>query len=163
MSELDAGKVLKRGGVAKKGKFAWHSASANVEWSTPQDLFDALDSEFRFTLDVCATAENAKCGAFFSPDQDGLSQVWRGVCWMNPPYRGIAAWMRKAYESATAGAVVVCLIRARTDTRWWHEYAMRGEVRFLRGRLSFGDGQGRAPFPSAIVVFRPRQLTLEGE
>jgi site-specific DNA-methyltransferase (adenine-specific) len=74
---------------------------------------------------------------------------------MNPPYgRAIGLWMRKAYEESKRGAVVVCLVPARTDTAWWHDYAEKGEVRFIRGRLKFGDGKGRAPFPSAIVVFQ---------
>lgn len=94
-----------------------------------------LDREFGFTLDPCATVENAKCKKFFSQAEDGLKQSWDGeVVFMNPPYgREIGAWMRKAWESAQTGATVVCLVPARTDTNWWHEYAMRGEVRLLRG------------------------------
>jgi phage N-6-adenine-methyltransferase len=123
-------------------------------WSTPQDLFDALDSIYHFTIDVCATPENAKCERYFTPEDDGLSQSWNGICWMNPPYgRQIGKWLRKAYESAQNGATVVCLIPARTDTVWWHDYVMKGNVRFLRGRLKFGGAKNSAPFPSAIVVF----------
>ena len=71
---------------------------------------------------------------------------------MNPPYgREIGRWMKKASE---ASATVVCLVPARTDTAWWHDYAMQGEIEFLRGRLKFGDSKNSAPFPSAIVVFR---------
>lgn len=92
------------------------------------------------TLDVCATAENTKCQRFFSPIDDGLKQTWTGTCWMNPPYgRAIGQWMRKAYESAQAGALVVTLVPARTDTEWWHEWASKGEVRFIRGRVRFGS------------------------
>lgn len=131
-------------------------SSATPEWETPQSLFDELNAEFAFSLDVCATPENAKCPAFFTRGQDGLSQPWTGVCWMNPPYgREITAWMRKASESAAAGATVVCLVPARTDTAWWHDYATRGEVRFIRGRLRFSNATASAPFPSAIVIFRP--------
>ncbi len=123
-------------------------------WSTPQDLFDVLDSIYHFTIDVCATPENAKCERYFTPEDDGLSQSWNGICWMNPPYgRQIGKWLRKAYESAQNGATVVCLIPARTDTAWWHDYVMKGNVRFLRGRLKFGGAKNSAPFPSAIVVF----------
>lgn len=133
-----------------------HFSSASDMWSTPQDLFDRLNAVFGFTLDVCATAENTKCKRFYGPYQDGLQQVWEGVCWMNPPYgRTIRRWMQKAYESSARGATVVCLIPARTDTAWWHDYAMRGEIEFLRGRLKFGGHKNSAPFPSAIVVFRP--------
>lgn len=135
-----------------------HFSSKQDEWSTPQWLFDALNAEFGFTLDPCATAANAKCERFFTGKEDGLAQNWgRHVVFMNPPYgRAIARWMRKAYESVQWGATVVCLIPARTDTRWWHEYAMKGRIRFLRGRLKFGNARHGAPFPSAIVVFRTR-------
>lgn len=131
-----------------------HTSSATPEWATPQDLFDLLNAEFGFALDVCATRGNAKCDRYFSEADDGLAQEWAGVCWMNPPYgRAISDWMQKAYESAQAGATVVCLVPARTDTDWWWDYARHGEVRFLHGRLKFGDAESGAPFPSAVVVF----------
>lgn len=125
-------------------------------WSTPQDTFDKLNDEFGFDLDVCALEENAKCKRYFTPKQDGLSQKWSGICWMNPPYgREIGRWMRKVYESAmTDGATVVCLVPSRTDTVWWHDYAAKGEIRFIRGRLKFGGQKNSAPFPSAIVIFK---------
>jgi phage N-6-adenine-methyltransferase len=130
-------------------------------WSTPQDFFDALDAEFGFQLDVCATADNAKCLAYYTAALDGLAHPWLGVCWMNPPYgRTIGQWMRKAYESSQQGATVVCLVPSRTDTAWWHDYAMKGEIRFVRGRLKFGGHANPAPFPSAVVVFRPAPLEL---
>jgi phage N-6-adenine-methyltransferase len=133
-------------------------SSCRQDWETPFDLFQLLDLEFGFDLDVCATKANAKCPVYFSPDQDSLKQLWRGTCWMNPPYgRMIARWMAKAYLSSLAGATVVCLVPARTDTQWWHEFAMRGEIRFLEGRLKFGGQDNSAPFPSAIVVFRPKR------
>jgi phage N-6-adenine-methyltransferase len=123
-------------------------------WSTPQDLFDKLYAKYNFTCDVCATPENAKCANYFTIDQDGLKQNWGGCCWMNPPYgREIGKWMKKAYESSLVGATVVCLVPARTDTAWWHDYAMKGEIEFLRGRLKFGGHKNSAPFPSAIVIF----------
>ena len=131
-------------------------SSNRHDWETPADLFAELDAEFGFTIDVCATPENAKCDRFFSPDEDGLRQSWAGeVCWMNPPYgREIGKWMAKAHAEAEAGSIVVCLIPARTDTRWWHDYAMKGEIRFLRGRIRFVGARHSAPFPSAIIVFR---------
>jgi phage N-6-adenine-methyltransferase len=137
-----------------------HFMSITDKWATPQFLFDALDAELGFTLDPCATAENAKCKKFFTKAEDGLSQDWQEeVVFMNPPYgRQIGAWMRKAYKSSRAGTLVVCLVPARTDTGWWHRYAMRGEIRFFKGRLKFGGGQNSASFPSAIVIFRPRLL-----
>jgi phage N-6-adenine-methyltransferase len=132
-----------------------HFSSRTDLWATPQDFFDRLNVEFGFTLDVCATPENAKCTRYFTRTDDGLTQNWTGVCWMNPPYgREISSWMRKAYTSAQEGATVVCLVPARTDTAWWHDYAAKAdEVRFIRGRLKFGGSENSAPFPSAVIVF----------
>ncbi|OCT12792.1 adenine methyltransferase [Paenibacillus pectinilyticus] len=132
-----------------------HYSSATDLWATPQDFFDKLHTEFGFELDVCALSDNAKCNKFFSPSDDGLFQKWEGICWMNPPYgRGIKDWVQKAYESSLDGATVVCLLPARTDTRWWHDYCMHGEIRFVKGRLKFGGVKDNAPFPNAVVIFR---------
>jgi phage N-6-adenine-methyltransferase len=133
-----------------------HFSSATDLWATPQDFFDRYNGLYGFQLDVCASAENAKCARFFTKEDDGLAQEWAGVCWMNPPYgRGIKHWMRKAYQSSLAGATVVCLVPARTDTAWWHDYAVKGQIEFIRGRLKFGGAVNSAPFPSAVVVFTP--------
>ena len=124
-------------------------------WSTPRDFFDDYNAIYHFDVDVCATAENALCAKFYSPEDNGLSKEWHGVCWMNPPYgREIIKWMKKAYESSLHGATVVCLVPARTDTAWWHDYAMKGNIEFIRGRLKFGSSKNSAPFPSAVVVFQ---------
>jgi phage N-6-adenine-methyltransferase len=132
-------------------------SSLTDQWATPQAVFDRLNAEFRFDLDVCALPTNAKCRRYFTPATNGLNQEWTGVCWMNPPYgREIGNWMKKAYESSLTGATVVCLVPARTDTAWWHNYAVKGEIRFVRGRLRFGSATSAAPFPSAIVIFRRR-------
>lgn len=129
-------------------------SSKSCEWETPIELFERLDARYHFTLDVCATSKNAKCKRYFTREDDGLSQEWSGVCWMNPPYgRGIGQWVRKAYEASLLGNTVVCLLPARTDTAWWHDYCMKGEITFIRGRLRFGGCSNSAPFPSAIVVF----------
>ncbi len=86
---------------------------------------------------------------------DGLAMNWWGTVFMNPPYgREIGKWMKKAYESAQTGATVVYLVPSRTDTRWWHDYAMKGEVRFIKGRLKFGGSKNSAPFASAVVIFK---------
>ncbi len=153
-------------------------------WATPQDLFDVLHREFHFQVDVCALPENAKCPIYFTPEIDGLKQEWKPgiVHWMNSPYgpaervcksnckkktcqkrgwhntayrAGIDDFMKKAHASAKAGALVVCLVPARTETKWFWNYARYGEVRLLPGRLKFGDGKGTAPFPSAVIVFHP--------
>ena len=137
-------------------------SSATDEWATPQEVFDALDREFGFTLDVCADNWNHKTKNYFDKATNGLLQEWRGVCFMNPPYgRQIGVWLKKAYESAGWGATVVCLVPARTDTAWWHDYAAKGEIRFVRGRIKFVGRNGvkdAAPFPSAIVIFRPNEV-----
>jgi phage N-6-adenine-methyltransferase len=138
------------------GKLRVHFSSATPEWSTPQDFFEDLDKEFGFETDVCATNDNHKCAKFYTKESDGLSVNWTGVCWMNPPYgREIGKWIRKAYESSLSGATVVCLIPARTDTKYFQDYCLPyGEIRFIRGRLKFGGSKNSAPFPSAVVVFR---------
>jgi phage N-6-adenine-methyltransferase len=132
-------------------------SSATPEWGTPRSLFEAVDMEFGFTLDPCSTDENAKCTHHFTKAENGLTQDWGDhVVFMNLPYgREISEWMKKAYDSARNGATVVCLVPARTDTRWWHQYAMKGEIRLLRGRVRFIGGKYSAPFPSAFVIFRP--------
>ena len=138
--------------------------SRTDEWSTPQWLFDQLDKIYHFGLDVCALPENAKCENYFTPEDDGLSKEWTGTCWMNPPYgRAIGKWVKKAYESAASGSTVVCLLPARTDTSWWHDYCMNGDITFIRGRLKFGESKNSAPFPSAIVVFGGRSPCAESK
>lgn len=141
----------------QENKMGVHFSSATPEWYTPRDFFDVLNKEFGFTLDPCCTHENATCGKHFTEQDNGLSQDWSGdIVFMNPPYgRTIKQWMKKAYESSLSGATVVCLVPARTDTAWWHDYAMKGEYRLLRGRLKFGGAKTNAPFPSAVVIFRP--------
>lgn len=129
-------------------------SSKSNEWATPQELFDELNQEFRFTLDPCATHENAKCEKYYTVTEDGLSKDWTGeTVFCNPPYgRQIGKWVAKAYNTKTT---TVMLIPARTDTSYFHDYIYgRAEIRFIRGRLKFGDGKKDAPFPSMIVVFR---------
>lgn len=136
-----------------------HFSSATDEWPTPQGFFNQLsDSYGPFDLDPCAGTGNAKADKYFSKEDDGLAQLWQGRVFMNPPYgQGIDLWIRKAYESSLFGATVVCLVPARTDTGWWQGYVIPyGEVRFIKGRLKFGTATNSAPFPSAVVVFRPR-------
>jgi len=137
------------------------------EWETPNDVFNALDEHFNFTLDVAATKENTKCKKYFTEKDDGISQNWGyNVCWMNPPYSNIKGWMRKAETAYAAGATVVCLVPARTDTAWWHDYAMKAtERRFIRGRIAFlknGVAKNKAPFPACYVIFDNRACTICG-
>lgn len=127
-------------------------------WATPQEFFDELDSEFSFTLDPCATPENAKCQKYYTEKENGLNQDWAGeTVFCNPPYgRAIKDWVKKCYEeSRKSHTTVVMLIPARTDTAYFHDYIYHKarEVRFIRGRLKFGNATNSAPFPSMVVVF----------
>lgn len=134
-------------------------SSRTDDWPTPQTFYDALNAEFRFTLDPCATRENAKCETYFIKEQDGLRQDWgRHRVFCNPPYgRAMREWARKCYEASQTGALVVLLAHSRTDTRWFQDwvYHKASEIRFVRGRLRFGSGAQCAPFPSLVAVYRP--------
>jgi phage N-6-adenine-methyltransferase len=158
-------------------------STGNDEWETPQALFDRLNAIYNFTLDVCATPENAKCKRYFTQADDGLKQDWsKEICWMNPPYSkpespcksrckkkacvtrgyhiskykpGQEDWIRKAYEESLKGTLVVALLPVRTDTEAFHRYIYKKQdVDFIKGRLKFGKCEDAAPFPSMIVVFK---------
>ena len=125
--------------------------------STPQAFYDGLDQEFHFTLDPCATADNAKCEKFYTEADDGLAQSWEGeTVFMNPPYgREIGAWIEKCTAEMYSARTIVALLPARTDTRWFHDYIYgKAEIRFVKGRLKFGDAKNAAPFPSMVVIWR---------
>lgn len=134
-------------------------SSATGDWETPDEFYEAVNAEFHFVLDVCATPENSKCAKFITPEQDAFTQKWHGPAWMNPPYgRAIGGWLEKAHDEAHArGCLVVCLIPARTDTKWWWGHVLRAnEVRFLKGRLKFVGAPSGATFPSAVAIFDGR-------
>ena len=131
-------------------------SSETDEWATPPEVFSELDREFSFTLDPCSTHENAKCENHYTKQEDGLEKSWGGhSVFMNPPYgRQIGKWVQKAFEEAQKeNTSVVCLLPARTDTKWFHDYCILGEIRFIRGRLKFGGSKNSAPFPSMVVIF----------
>lgn len=134
-------------------------SSATDMWATPQDFFDKLNQEFDFNLDPCAIESNAKCSKYFTPEVNGLNQSWGGGyrVFCNPPYgKQIYDWVQKCYnESRKPGTLVVLLIPARTDTKYFHEfiYHKAKEIRFIRGRLKFGGSKNAAPFPSMVVIF----------
>lgn len=132
-------------------------SSKTDEWETPQWLFDKLNAVYEFDLDVCATKQTAKCKQYFTKEDNGLRQPWLAPnCWMNPPYgREIGKWVKKAYiESIVRKTTVVCLLPARTDTSWFHDYVLQGQfLHFIRGRLKFGDSKNSAPSPSMVCVF----------
>jgi len=143
----------------------WHSYGS--DWSTPQELFDKLNAEFNFTLDVCASDWNAKCEKYFTEEDDALKQDWgKNVCFMNPPYgKVLKQWIEKAFQSSLNGADVVCLVPSATDLEWWHKFVMKGEVRFIRGRPRFltKKGKWQQTFsPSTIVIFRHADLKTQG-
>lgn len=134
-------------------------SSQSVEWETPLELFRELDNEFHFNLDPCSTDENAKCVNHFTKEIDGLKQNWKGYrVFCNPPYgrKETGEWVKKCFcESQKENTLVVMLIPARTDTKWFHEYIYHyAEIRFLKGRLKFGNSRNSAPFPSMVVIFR---------
>jgi len=151
-------------GVAAKGQSHVCLTSKSQMYGTPIDLFRALDHEFGFETDVCSVPELALCKKYYTPEQDGLAQEWRGICWCNPPYgKGIERWVRKAYESSQGGVTVVCLLPARVDTQWFHDWVWhKAELRYPKGRLRFRFYAGRgtahghfAPFPCMIAVYAP--------
>lgn len=134
-------------------------------WGTPPEIFEPLNAEFHFTLDPCAKPTTAKCAVFFTEEDNGLAQDWGAHrVFMNPPYgQEIYAWTRKARLAAENGALVVGLLPASTDLRWWHEDVVgHAEVRYVRGRVRFlTDGPYRASgfFASVVVVWRPAVFT----
>ena len=135
-------------------------SSKSDEWETPIDIFNKLDAEFHFDLDPCSTDSNHKCDKYFTKEINGLSKSWGGSrVFCNPPYSNISKWVEKAYrESQQDHTLVVLLIPARTDTRYFHDYIyQRSEIRFIKGRLKF-SGKGSAPFPSMIVIFRGAKI-----
>jgi site-specific DNA-methyltransferase (adenine-specific) len=138
-------------------------SSLSQEWSTPQAIFDELNLEFRFQIDVAASRKNAKCRRYLTKDDNALARRWAPLrCFMNPPYgRDLPLWMAKAAEEWRAGATVVCLVPARTDTLWFHELALTrsAEIRFIKGRLRFNEHRDakrrkRATFPSCVIIFK---------
>ena len=144
-----------------------YKTSNDDTWSTPRAFFEKLDDEFMFGLDAAALSSSTLVpGNWYGPDhpdperRDAFTRSWHTDAggkpiWLNPPYgRTIGAWMGKANAEALSGGVVVCLVPARTDTNWWHNYCIQHEVRFIKGRLKFGNQKNSAPFPSAVVVIR---------
>ena len=142
-------------------------SSSSDTWTTPKYFFDTLNNEFHFGLDAAALSTSTLVPEnWYGPDhpkldrRDAFAREWAvdagsKPIWLNPPYgRAISNWMLKANLTKVSGGVVVCLVPARTDTHWWHNYCLHHEIRFIRGRLKFGDGKNSAPFPSAVVIMR---------
>ena len=121
-------------------------------------MFNYYDNIYPLTVDVCSTRKLAKCKKFYTPKQNGLSKEWVGVCWINPPYSSLGAWVKKAHEAAKNGAVVVALLPMFTDTAWFHDYASHATIEALKGRLQFENrpDNGYSSFGHAIFVFRQK-------
>jgi site-specific DNA-methyltransferase (adenine-specific) len=140
------------------------------DWETPDWLFNQLNEEFGFDIDVCANEDNYKLKNYFSKQDDCLKQDWKGMtCWMNPPYTSKLQdlFFKKAVEESRKGATVVCLLPSRTDTKRFHKYVWdrntnkpynNVEIRFLQGRLKFSNSKNSAPFPSMIVIFKKNEI-----
>lgn len=122
-------------------------SSHSDEWRTPESVYNALNEEFSFDYDPCPLGDNL---AFIQP--------WGKRCFVNPPYSDIKRFLQRAIHEIKAGhtEIAVFLIPSRTSNAWWHDYVMphASEIRFIRGRLKFGDQKYYAPFPSCIVVFK---------
>ena len=160
-----------------KDRLNIHTSCKSSEWETPPDFFQKYNARFGFQIDVAATHDNALLPRCWTIEDDALTKDWAPmVCWMNPPYgRAIAQFMRKAWVESQRGATVICLVPARTDTAWWHDYAMKGDIEFIRGRLRFvnrtfpswrADGNFKispACFPSAVVIFKPNAFEATGQ
>ena len=141
--------------------------SLDDTWSTPKNFFDEIAMEFYFLLDAAALQSSTLVPSnWYGPDhpeenrRDAFKRNWSedshgGDIWLNPPYgRTINQWMAKANQEIQGGVNIVCLVPSRTDTAWWHNHVIQHEVRFIRGRLKFGNAVNAAPFPSALVVMR---------
>ena len=135
-----------------------HFSQSTDEWATPLKTYNELNAEFGpFELDVSATEENTKCPAFYDIEANGLQQDWKSRNWCNPPYSQLKEWVTKARREQLKGNMTVMLIPARTDTACFHDSIYNKdnvEIRFLRGRLKFGDSKNSAPFPSMVVIFK---------
>lgn len=129
--------------------------SESEVYSTPIRLFEAVDAEFGFTLDVCANADNAKCASFFDEEIDGLKQDWTGVCWMNPPFnKELKKWVLKARaESKKHGSVVCCLVPFRGNTLWFRDVCMDAEIRFIIGEVNFNELERGLWLPMCLMIF----------
>ena len=139
----------------------FHPVGKN-DWETPQDFFDKLNEEFHFTLDPCCTKETAKCAKYYTPEDNGLLQDWfNEVVFCNPPYsRELGKWVKKCYEEFLKGTTIILLIPSRTDTTYFHDYIYNHatEIRFLKGRLKFGNSSNTCPFPCMVVVYKKQSF-----
>lgn len=136
------------------------TSRASDEYGTPLDFYNWLDGIFQFTLDPCTTALFAKCAKYYTKEDDGLAQSWKGErVFVNPPYSQNYKWMQKAFtEWKENNTLVVVLVPSRTDVRWYHDFC-HGKATFIwhiKGRIQFIGGKSGATFPSAVIGYLPR-------
>lgn len=138
--------------------------------ATTLEVFEPLHAKYRFTIDVAASAENAKLPRFYTCEDDGLVQDWSGErVWCNPPYSNIAPWVRKAHEGG-ADLVVMLLPANRTEQLWWQELVepfrdraggvrcefLKGRMRFLKpGQKHIGPNE-RPPFGVCLLIWESK-------
>ena len=133
--------------IGQTRRMSVHFLSQSVDWATPKGVYDKLNQEFNFNFDPCPLGGSSY--------MNGLEMEWGNSTFCNPPYgREIGKWTAKALEENAKGKTIVLLIPSRTDTKWWHSHIMKAnEIRFIKGRLKFGDAINSAPFPSALAIF----------
>lgn len=147
---------------------------SNDLWSTPPEVFNALDMEFGFGFDVCAEDETAKCAEYWTIEDDALSKDWAlassitratndSSLWCNPPYSNIKPWVEKAIEAQLNGRMTVMLVMCDPSVKWFSLAAQfASEIRFVtEGRLAFlknGKPQSGNNKGSAIFVFDPHRI-----
>jgi phage N-6-adenine-methyltransferase len=129
-----------------------------IIWSTPQPIFDVLNKEFEFQVDLCADPDNAKCKNWLDR-QVSLDTDWsgEGTAWLNPPYgKDITDWVRKA---ARTNRRIVGFLPGRTNAPWWHDHVMQAiELRFVRRKVSFANGEGCKgvpPWGAVVAIWEP--------
>ena len=132
-------------------------ASLSQEYETPDELFNILNNEFHFNIDICASEKNHKLDNYYSKNDDCFTKNWNTTSWINPEFIRVKKFVKKAYEDSTKfGSTIVMLVLSKTNTNWWRDYVMNSkEVRFINQKLQFkGTPQGLR-FPACIVIFEP--------
>lgn len=125
------------------------------KWNTPIDFYNKLNNLYSFDLDPCSDNNNLKTKNFYTEKENGLIQKWKGNVFCNPPYSNIKQWVKKCSEEKYNCNIIVLLIPARTDTKYFHEYIYNQcDIEFIKGRLKFGNSKNSAPFPSMLVFFK---------
>ena len=115
-------------------------------WQTPKSLFNKLNNEFRFTMDVAASDKNKLCKIYYGEKSNALCNYWDKSNWCNPPYSNIMPWVQKAIKEHERGKTTVMLVPADTSVKWFKlAYESCNEVRFISGRISFINAETQKP------------------